>query len=858
MSPGREDIPVTYSDRLVQRVNELYHDAINERYHEHHPEILEQEKERWLRLARQHLTSAHPAKVLDIGTGTGFVPLTIAPLLGPTDTIICSDISRGILDAARRNLEKEKPACDIEFVKLEVATPYRLPLPDASVDVVTINSVLHHVADTEDFLMEVDRVLRAGGLVLVAHEPNRRFRRTLFLQANYALMYALTEPKLVLFRAARRLRLDRPLKALYYRARPGKRPAAQEYESIMQSINETVLAEALVSRPLRTEEIEELVDIRDREGFTPGRLMPGYELLHLETYNHMLWVTIRHQGSRLVRRYESWLGRRYPAAGATFFTVLRKGSRSEAGPGARATAAASGAPVNQVTPAKVLLIYPSSFPDVPGADIEVEQYPFLPNGVLCLGSFLKSRGHEVRLIDCRLYPKAQILDMVLAEAPGCTCVGISAMTGQLRHGMVLAESVRTVAEVPLVWGGIHPTLFPEQTLADPLVDYIIHGEAEYSFLELLDFLAGRPVSLEGIEGLGYESDGGLVVNPPPAPLDVTDLPDPDYSLLEIERYIEREVYDYAGSRRVRGLDVHTSRGCPYRCSFCTNILPAFKKWRAKDANRVLADLDGLAKRFDLEHIWFSDDFFFGSRSRVRTILEGMVQRGLGVTWEANARVDNFRPGYLNDEMLGLLAESGCTSLRFGVESGSQPVLDILRKDITPEQAVEAFTKCEKQGIVANGFLMIGIPGETIDDIRRTIGLILRLHEVSPSSILGTPGVFRPYPGTELYEECRRLGFREPTSMRQWAEYDFGGPASNLYLRAEDLPWVDDPRLIMDLGHYLYWYLVSEAVPRRLSPRGILGRIAGWRLKEGRLGLRWEPALVRAARRIRVPRLRRRG
>jgi len=314
---------IYYSEKLVQRVNELYHDFQNEGYHYSHPEIFEQEKERWERIAKQFFNFAKPVTLVDIGSGTGFVALTTAKRLKKNDKFICSDISRGILEIAKKNIKKRNFSCKFDFVKIRSQVPYRLPFRGRSVDVVAMNSVLHHVKDTETFLGEIDRILKPGGLLFIAHDMNRYFYENRFLWYNYLFFNYILDPKRLIYELLKKLRL-RKIAGLYYFFRPKNKNIVQEHEKIVNKVNEALLKEKLIKKPISQEEIEEIIDVKVGEGFKPDALLPGYRLLRLETYNHIFFVTIRHFNNRIIKSYDSMLKRKYPKDGATFFAIYRK------------------------------------------------------------------------------------------------------------------------------------------------------------------------------------------------------------------------------------------------------------------------------------------------------------------------------------------------------------------------------------------------------------------------------------------------------------------------------------------------------------------------------------------------------
>lgn len=323
MSNSNNHSAERYPEQLVLRVNELFydHDSANHGYADIHKEMLEQERERWQTLAKRHIASKEAITLLDIGSGAGFVPVTVAPYLKAEDTIICSDLSEGMLNTARQTIAEQQLPPRFQFQKITGEIPYRLPFQTNSMDVVTMNSVLHHIKETKQFLSEVDRVLKPGGMLFIAHEPNKHFHQHTFLRRNYRLLRPVGYPKLALMEAARRLGIMAMMRKAFYVIRPDRGKVAN---TLIDRINDTLIAEKLITKPISLDEVATITDIRDSEGFFPEQLLPEYEVRHLETYNHILLVTMKHFGNRLVRRYELWLRKKYPTAGATFFLVLGK------------------------------------------------------------------------------------------------------------------------------------------------------------------------------------------------------------------------------------------------------------------------------------------------------------------------------------------------------------------------------------------------------------------------------------------------------------------------------------------------------------------------------------------------------
>lgn len=500
---------------------------------------------------------------------------------------------------------------------------------------------------------------------------------------------------------------------------------------------------------------------------------------------------------------------------------------------------------------KIILFFPSCNPTYKGADLKFEM-PGVPTGVVSLAAFIEKHGYEVKIIDGRIYDKKTIKEMMYSEISKNSdeiLFGISVMTSQVNHAFSLSKEIKQkYPKIPIVWGGIHPTLYPEQTIKSKYVDYVIIGEGEFGFLELIHTLNESiqkdaahdqytlnkkskkilyrnffNTDFSHVSNLGYMNKNRIILNPQKSVMNVNELPDPAYHLLDIEKYVDRSVYFFdINQKNKRSIDLITSRGCPYRCSFCTNTLQNFKRWRPFNADRVNNMIDYMVNNFKIKHILFFDDYFFGSRDRVINILNHIIEKKYNLTWEAMARVNLFTTNYFNDEMLSLLKRSGCVQLRMGIESGSQRVLGVLKKDITLEQARIAQKTCRKYGIQTFLFFMGGIPGETRKEFYQTIDFMVELKKIHPGSNVQGPGLFRPYPGTELYEACKQSGFIEPKSLESWAKASL---SESFGINPKDISWVDFAKEVdiagMSLFNYMYGYSHKAKKVRMSIPRTLL-------------------------------------
>jgi ubiquinone/menaquinone biosynthesis C-methylase UbiE len=318
---------------LVLRVNELFHDIEGAHYHDKHEDIFMGDKNHWQCMARRFFQNRKgnvPNVILDIGTGTGFVPLQIGRFLSMEDVFWCTDISRNILESARKNLEETGHTCEYRYLKVDGDS---ISIPDASINMVTMNSVLHHIPNFDSLFRELRRVLKPNGHIVIAHEPNRIFFRKGFLWGNYVFFFLFSHPKIFAYSVLKFFGLTERVKRFF----PGKQnPETREYTEMIRKINTTLLSERLIESPLSDLDIARLIDFHSpTAGEGAGsfsrekgidmeeimkRYLPGFVLEYYETYNHLFRISHK---NALFRTYSRILGKIFPKNGATFFAVIR-------------------------------------------------------------------------------------------------------------------------------------------------------------------------------------------------------------------------------------------------------------------------------------------------------------------------------------------------------------------------------------------------------------------------------------------------------------------------------------------------------------------------------------------------------
>lgn len=411
-----------------------------------------------------------------------------------------------------------------------------------------------------------------------------------------------------------------------------------------------------------------------------------------------------------------------------------------------------------------------------------------PLGLLAVGSYLKQHSYQVEILDANLYPETCIrmeVERLVALKP--VFLGLSVMTAQLPHALEISKLIKRLdPTMTIVWGGIHPTLFLVQTSLDPHIDLVVYGSGESTCLELVRKLEDGKADFENVKGIAYKGS----VTPPREREDLNALPFFDYSLLDLKWYLGPAPHYLLSEQPIRALNVLSSRGCPWRCGFCINYATK-NRWRALSAERFLHELEYQVKTHALEAVRIMDEDFFVSKKRVTAIIEGMRARNLRLIWGTNVRANYFNDRYITTDYARLLADAGVKFLTLGAESGSDRVLKLLHKDITTEDIIRSARVCAEAGIIPLYSWMIGIPGQTKAEMRTNLDLMNKINAVCPSALHTTNWIFRPFPGGDLYEMCRQLGLREPSSVDEWVQLGVDQEQNTGFFAASQLPWIED-------------------------------------------------------------------
>ena len=386
--------------------------------------------------------------------------------------------------------------------------------------------------------------------------------------------------------------------------------------------------------------------------------------------------------------------------------------------------------------------------------------PFPPLGLASIAAVLEERGYKVNIYDCEITETSHknLIRLIKRNLP--KVIGITTLTVMIHRSLKTAQILKSeFPEIPIVFGGPHTTIFPEKTLKDNnFVDFVVIGEGEYTTLELLEELEKSSPKFSNIKGIGYKSDKKVIINPRrPIIKDIDELPLPARHLLPLKLYKpSRWVV-----KRPPGTHAVVSRGCPFRCTFCSKAI-----WgntvRERSPEKVVEELLYLKENYKINDVIFADDTFTINKKRVIKICDLIKKNKIDIVWSCLTRVD-----MVDKELLMKMREGGCHQIGYGMESGNQEILDIMKKDITLKQLKYVFKLTQKIGIDTRAFVMFGLPGETREMAFKTLYF---LKELDPD--FANIYIYSPYPGTELFEIAKKMGKIENFN---WSQFDKFSP-----------------------------------------------------------------------------------
>ncbi len=395
----------------------------------------------------------------------------------------------------------------------------------------------------------------------------------------------------------------------------------------------------------------------------------------------------------------------------------------------------------------------------------------MPLALLAVGSALNAEEYEVILVDGRLEP----VEMLFNHLDDALCLGVTVLTGApLRDALAVTRAARVRRpDLPVIWGGWHPSLFPEMCVAEPGVTAAVLGQGEETFAAVVEQLAAGH-SLDGVYGCTVTNQyGEIVVNPGRPMRDINEFPWHNYNLIPVEKYF--------AAKGQRQFDYISSQGCRFRCNFCADPAVYKRGWYGFTPERTVSEIAALWRQYQFTDLNLQDETYFTHEKRVAAIAEGFLQQGLKFTWTGTMRADQGRR--LKDETVALCKRSGLRRVMIGLEAGSQETIDWIQKDIKVEDMWSTAEKLIRHQIGAIINVIVGFPGEPSESVAETLRVAKELRAMSSDFELAIFS-FKPYPGNPIAERLKIENYQFPATLEAWADFDYVGSGSEWLTEAQ--------------------------------------------------------------------------
>jgi radical SAM superfamily enzyme YgiQ (UPF0313 family) len=386
-----------------------------------------------------------------------------------------------------------------------------------------------------------------------------------------------------------------------------------------------------------------------------------------------------------------------------------------------------------------------------------------PWALIYLERMIRNPHIDVILIDERLQP--DYTRTVKEVAGRIIFSGVSVMVGyQIVGALKFSKLIKSLSDAPLIWGGWFPTAFPDLVLNDTEADYICVGQGEQPINLFTEKLLNRQKP-QDIPGINYKQNGQIINNPNKNLCNPNQFPKSDLSLIDFNKLIELNgnVTD-----KNRGADYLATVGCPNKCSFCNLALVFGSKWYQKPITEIIDDIIYLKQYANIQHLTFSDDNFFVSKSFVIEFCNALINKNINITWEANAHIGNFLKQF-TDYDIDTITRSGCTRIKIGAESGDQMVLDLIQKNINVKDVLKIVKLFKKHKIHTRLFTMVCFPINPERDFRKTLDLILKAKLIDPNIDVNV-NFYKPIPKTTMFSICIEHGFSYPQTINGLVDF----------------------------------------------------------------------------------------
>ena len=434
-----------------------------------------------------------------------------------------------------------------------------------------------------------------------------------------------------------------------------------------------------------------------------------------------------------------------------------------------------------------------------------------PWGVLAVGSYLTNvRRRQVYLLDASLFSKSEFKLKLNHLLPKTQLVGIGCLSTDTPFVKELVDYIKESAlETKIIVGGPHAVLEPEQTCRYKNIDFVAYTDGELTTSRLIEELAKSNPDYESVPGLVYKANGELRKTARP---DFVGFYDIDYNLFP--QRVRATFSDY--------IQLLTGRGCSYRCRFCYNSVVG-QTFHPRPIEGVIQELEKLVSMYNPKVVYFRDEDFFQKKQRIADFIRLYKEKKFTFHWRATCRANYFNDRYINHSYLKELEGTNCETLKMGLESGTQRVLNYLNKGIRIDSIKRAVCEIAKSKTIQGNYsFMIGLPHQTVREYMDTIKLIIFILEREPNAHIIGPQYFRMYPGGSLYEEIvKEYGYTKPTTFEGWAKEMRGRTGLSVTKNEIKYPWIPPKGKYLILVSMWIARFYMTPIKSFLTPKGLV-------------------------------------
>ncbi|MFH1337340.1 MAG: radical SAM protein [Nanoarchaeota archaeon] len=428
-----------------------------------------------------------------------------------------------------------------------------------------------------------------------------------------------------------------------------------------------------------------------------------------------------------------------------------------------------------------------------------QKFTLPPLGILYIAAVLKKNSYHSEVVDCNTkdWSLEKVADYIVDKNPDI--VGMGIMTPQIVNTLKICKMVKEKnKDIKICLGGSHINSVGSEVFKfSDDVDFLLVGEGEYAFLDLVKNLKK---DYSKVKNLIYREKGKVKINDRREPIkDLDELPFPDFSLVDIYAYKSPYVENYPM------MPIIASRGCPFNCSFCDAHRTHGRLLRKRSPKNIVDEIEYNIKKLNVKHVAIKDSSFILDKEWTHAVCDELMKRKLKIKWNCSSRVDN-----IDIDVLKKIKKAGCMMISFGVESGSQTVLNNINKQITLDQVAKAFKMAKKVNLKTYGFFMIGNPGDNLERVKKTINFSKKLD---PDLVAFQ--ITEAYPGTELYDlGLKNKTLADPQWYMQGMDNYVGIVALSACLEYPDL--TKKQQQILLKRAYREFYLRPEYVIKKLA------------------------------------------